>query len=327
METQIKVHKNKKTSNTKEFVVYIKKNMGILIGFVFMCIIFSFLSDRFLSVNNIFNILRQISINAILAFGMTYVILTGGIDLSVGSIVAVTGTVTCGLISKGSSIGTAILVGLIIGAVLGFFNGFVISKTGMPAFIVTLSMMTVARGLAYVYTDGKPIRSLNSKFNFIGNGYVDKIPVPIIIMIIIFIICTMLLNKSKFGRYIYAIGGNREAALFSGINVEKIEMLVYVISGFLSGLSGIILSARMYSGQPTVGQGFELDAIAAVVLGGTSFTGGIGTIGGTIIGALIIGVLNNGLNLIGVPFYYQLILKGLVIVAAVYFDTIKKMNK
>lgn len=315
------------TGNWRSFPVvqYVVNHLGILIGFIVLCLFFAVSTDTFLTGSNILTVLRQISINAIIAFGMTLVILIRGIDLSVGSIVAVTGTLTVGLLVQGFGLPAALLAGVLSGAVFGFLNGFITAKGKIPSFIVTLAMMTIARGIAYIYTDGRPLRYDDSPvFNAIGNGYVGPIPVPIVIMLICLAAISILLNRTKFGRHVYAVGGNPEAAKFSGIPIKKIEIVVFTISGVLSALSGIILAARLNSGQPIAGQGFELDAIAAVVLGGTSFAGGIGRVGGTMIGALIIGVLSNGLNLLHVSFYYQLLIKGIVIIAAVYFDMMKK---
>jgi len=311
----------------KQYAVirYASQNAGILIGFVALCLFFALTTDTFLTSGNILTVLRQISINAIIAFGMTLVILIRGIDLSVGSIVAVTGTITVGLLVEGFGLPAALIAGMASGALIGFLNGFITAYGKIPSFIVTLAMMTIARGVAYVYTDGRPLRYDDSPvFNAIGNGYIGPIPVPILLMLICLIAISVLLNRTKFGRHVYAVGGNPEAARFAGINIRKIEMIVFTIAGAFSALSGIILAARLNSGQPIAGQGFELDAIAAVVLGGTSFAGGIGRVGGTIIGALIIGVLSNGLNLLHVSFYYQLLIKGAVIIAAVYFDMMKK---
>ncbi|NOU90820.1 ribose ABC transporter permease [Paenibacillus sp. LMG 31460] len=308
-------------------VHYVVSNSGILIALVSLIVFFALTTSTFLSTSNVLNVLRQISINAIIAFGMTFTILINGIDLSVGSILAVSQVITIGLLFMGVPIVPALIVGLLIGAVLGLINGFVITKGKIPPFIVTLSMMIMARGFAYVLTGGRPMSFNNEILSFIGNGYIGPIPVPIIIMVICLIITSFILNKTKFGRHVYAVGGNREAARFSGIQISKIEMIVYTISGLLAGLSGVILAARMSSAQPTSGSGFELDAIAAVVLGGTSFSGGIGKIGGVFIGALIIGVLNNGLNLMHVSSYWQMIIKGLVIVTAVYVDSLKKKKR
>lgn len=309
-------------------VKYIKENLGIIIGLAVMCTILSILSPAFLTKENIINVLRQVSTNANLAFGMTLAIIINGIDLSVGSILALSGTITAGLITfNNMPVITAVIIGIFIGIGLGLFNGVVIAKTGIPPFIVTLAMYNIARGAAYVYTGGMPVRTMNEQFNFIGNGYLGPIPLPVIYTLIFLITMYILMNKTKFGRYVYAVGGNRDAARFSGINIKKIEIIVYTIIGFLSGFSGIVLCARMYSGQPTVGVGFELDAIAACVLGGTSMMGGIGKIGGTVLGVLVIGVLNNGLNLLNINSFWQLIAKGVVILLAVYVDILKKKKR
>lgn len=307
---------------------YFKENLGILIGLVAMCVLLSILSPAFLTKDNILNVLRQVSTNANLAFAMTFAIIICGIDLSVGSILAISGTVAAGLITfNNMPVHLAVLIGLVIGTALGFFNGIVIAKTGIPPFIVTLAMYNIARGAAYVYTDGMPIRTMNEQFNFIGTGYLGSIPLPVIYTLVFLIFTTLLLNKTKFGRQVYAVGGNREAAKFSGISIQRIEIGVYTLLGFLSAFSGIVLCARMYSGQPTVGVGFELDAIAAVVLGGTSMMGGVGKIGGTVLGVLVIGVLNNGLNLLNINSFWQLVAKGVVILLAVYVDILKKKKR
>ena len=324
---------NKKFQPSKNFIIsflinFVKENIGILLGFVVMCIVLSILSPAFLTQANILNVLRQVSTNANLAFGMTFAIIICGIDLSVGSILAVSGTVTAGLIAlQHVPVPIAVIIGLLLGTALGFFNGFVIAKTGIPPFIVTLAMFNIARGAAYVYTGGMPIRTMDPQFTTIGTGYLGPIPLPIIYTLVFFIFVSLLLNKTKFGRHVYAVGGNREAAKFSGINIKKVEIGVYTLIGFLSAFSGIVLCARMYSGQPTVGVGFELDAIAAVVLGGTSMLGGIGKMGGTFIGVLVIGVLNNGLNLLNINSFWQLIAKGAVILLAVYMDMLKKKKR
>ena len=307
---------------------YLRDNAGILIGLIGMCLALSVLTPSFLTKENIFNILRQVTTNANLAFAMTLIIIICGIDLSTGSILAVAGTLTAGLIAlNGMPVYLAVIIGLFVGTALGLFNGVVIARTGIPPFIVTLAMMQIARGAAYVYTGGMPVRTLDPDFNIIGSGYLGPIPYPVIYTVIVFIGMVLLLNKTQFGRHVYAVGGNRDAARFSGINIKKIEIVSYTLMGFLSALSGIVLCARMYSGQPTVGQGFEMDAIAAAILGGTSFSGGTGTMGGTLIGVFVIGVLNNGLNLLNVSSFWQLIIKGVVILLAVYVDMLKKKNK
>lgn len=307
---------------------YFKENFGTIAGLLAMCIVLSILSPAFLTTENILNVLRQVSTNANLAIGMTLAIIICGIDLSVGSILAISGTLSAGLITfSGLPVPVAVLLGVILGTLLGLFNGTIIAKTGIPPFIVTLAMMQIARGAAYVYTGGMPVRTLEPGFNNLGIGYLGPIPLPIIYTVVLVAFMAILLNKTKFGRYVYAVGGNREAAKFSGINVARVEILVYTLLGFLSAITGIVLCARMYSGQPTAGNGAEMDAIAAVVLGGTSFSGGRGKIGGTIIGVLIIGVLNNGLNLLNISSFWQLIAKGAVILLAVYIDVLKKRNQ
>ena len=295
-----------------------------LVGLLLLVGIVSILSPSFLSTKNIFNILRQTSVNAIIAAGMTFVILTGGIDLSVGSILAISGAICASLLVSGQNIVIAIVISILIGAVVGFLNGFVISKGKLQPFIATLATMTILRGLTLVFTDGKPITLgsgyLAINFGKIGGGEILSIPTPAIIMIVVFLVCAYILNSTKMGRYTYALGSNEEATKLSGLNTDKIKIWVYTISGILSALAGVIITSRLYSAQPTAGTGYELDAIAAVVLGGTSLTGGKGKITGTIIGALIIGVLSNALNILDVSSYYQMMVKGVVILIAVLLD-------
>ncbi|SMD16982.1 ABC transporter permease [Sporomusa malonica] len=296
------------------------RKMGPLLGLLLISLALALLSDRFLTVNNLLNVTRQVSLNAIISVGMTLVILTGGIDLSVGSIVAMAGSITAGLMAAGQGMGTAVIAGMVVGSILGLINGLLITKGKIPPFIATMGMMTVARGYTLVYTEGRPITGLTEDFRWLGAGYIMGIPVPVVIMALIFISAYFLLKKNQLGRYIYAIGGNEEAARLSGISTKKILVTVYTLSGLLAGLSGIILTSRLNSAQPTAGMGFELDAIAAVVLGGTSLAGGLGTIGGTLVGAMIIGVLDNGLNLLNVSSFYQQVAKGAVILLAVLLD-------
>lgn len=296
------------------------RRMGPLLGLIIISLALALLSDRFLTVNNLLNVTRQVSLNAIISVGMTLVILTGGIDLSVGSIVAMAGSITAGLMASGQGIVTSVVAGIIVGSALGLINGLLITKGKIPPFIATMGMMTVARGYTLVYTEGRPITGLTEGFRWLGGGYIVGIPVPVIIMALIFITAYIILKKNQLGRYIYAIGGNEEAARLSGIGTKKILVTVYTLSGLLAGLSGIILTSRLNSAQPTAGMGFELDAIAAVVLGGTSLSGGVGTIGGTLVGAMIIGVLDNGLNLLNVSSFYQQVAKGVVILLAVLLD-------
>lgn len=295
-----------------------------LIGLLLICIVITLISPRFLTVSNILNVLTQVSVNAILAIGMSFVILTGGIDLSVGSVLAITGAVVASFAKSGGNILPGIIVAIIIGAVIGLFNGLLVSKGKIQAFIVTLAGMTIFRGVTYVYTNGNPISGLGDNISFIGNDSLFGIPIPIILIIIVLIIAWYALNQTRFGRYLYALGGNEDSARLSGINTGKIKTLVYVISGITAAIGGIIVTSRIGSASPNAGTGFELDAIAAVVLGGTSLAGGEGNVTGTIIGALIIGVLNNGLNLMSVNPFYQSIVKGAVILLAVLLDKREK---
>lgn len=306
------------------------EKIGILIALTAIVAFFAFFprtGSVFLTTGNIMNILRQASTNLLIALAMTLVIILGGIDLSVGSIVALTGVVTGGLIAyNGLPVWVAVIGAILVGLFFGLMNGFIISKTSIPAFIVTLSTMNIGRGLAYIYTGGAPIRVVSDDFNFIGSGYVFGIPIPVLYLLAFTIVFAYTMNKTKLGRHIYAVGGNPEAARFSGINNSKITLIVYTLSGLMAAISGVILASRMFSGQPTAGEGAEMDAIAAVVIGGTSMSGGIGTIGGTIIGGLIIAVLNNGLNLMNVSSFWQLVVKGVIILIAAYVDYIRNMK-
>ena len=300
------------------------RNLGPLLGLLILCVVLTGLSDRFFTMDNLLNVTRQVSINAVISVGMTLVILTGGIDLSVGSILAFAGSITAGLLSGGQSLISAIIVGVVAGAFIGMINGALITRAGIPPFIATLGTMTAARGFTLVYTDGRPITGMEEAFRFLGGGYIAGVPVPVIIMAVIFLLAHIMLTRTKFGRYVYAIGGNEEAARLSGIGTKKILLSVYTLAGLLAGFSGVIMASRLNSAQPTAGAGFELDAIAAVVLGGTSLSGGVGTVGGTLIGAMIIGVLDNGLNLLNVSSFYQQVAKGVVILLAVYVDKKRK---
>lgn len=309
-------------------LAYLKRNLGILVALFGLIILLSVTKDTFLTPKNIFNVLRQITTNALLAFGMTLVVLTGGIDLSVGSILALSSMLTCGAMVRWEwSVALAVLFGLILGAAMGCFNGVVIAKTSVPPFIATLGMFSMARGCAYLYTNGQPIRVFTPGFNEITNTFIGPVSVPIIYMLVIFIALILMLNFTKFGRYIYAVGGNEEAAKYSGVPVARTKILVYTISGLLSSIAGILLASRMYTGQPTVGEGAELTAVAAAVLGGTRMSGGVGTLGGTIIGCMVIGIINNGLNLLGVSSYLQTVTTGVIILLAVYFDTQRSAGK
>lgn len=297
------------------------QQMGPVIGLIIISVILSVMNSDFLTMNNILNVFRQVSINALIAFGMTFVILTGGIDLSVGSILALSGALTAGLMTAGIAPMLAVVIGVLLGAVMGAVNGFIISKGKVAPFIATLATMTIFRGLTLVYTEGRPITGFGSDaFSLLGSGYFFFIPIPVIWMVIVFAILYFILKKTAFGRRVYAIGGNEEASILSGIKVDKIKIMIYTISGVLAALAGIILTSRLNSAQANAGVGYELDAIAAVVLGGTSLSGGRGWIFGTLIGAMIIGVLNNGLNLLEVSSFYQQVVKGSVILLAVLLD-------
>lgn len=319
-------------SNTKKIMTSITSKLSSIMALLIVSLIVAvIIPEAFLTSSNMVNIVRQMSTNGILTIGMTIVLISGGIDLSVGSVLAVSGVISCGLVSDGVNVWVAVLLALLTGPVFGVFNGFFVAKLNIPPFIVTLASMQIGRGIAYVYSSGLPIRSSNEIYNLIGNGYLSfglfEVPIPIIILILVVIISYLLLHKTKFGNYVFAVGGNSEAARYSGISVVKTKFLCYVYSGTLSALVGIILASRMYSGQPTAGEGYEMDAVAAAVLGGTSFSGGVGNIIGVLFGALTIGVINNALNLLNIPFYFQNIVKGSVILIAVLLDTLKKRGK
>ena len=296
-----------------------------LIGLVLLCVVITFVSPAFMTLSNLTNVFTQVSTNAIIAVGMTFVILTGGIDLSVGSTVAISGAFAASIIKSTNNVFLAVLAAGIVGIVIGLINGLLISKGKLQAFIATLATMTIFRGATLVFTNGTPISKLPENFVNIGNGKLGFIPIPVIITVIVLVIAIYVLTQTRFGRYLYALGGNEDSARLSGINTTKIKTLVYVISGFASSIAGVIIASRIGSASPNAGTGFELDAIAAVVIGGTSLAGGEGRITGTLIGALIIGVLNNGLNLMNVSPFYQSIVKGLVILIAVLLD--KKSRK
>ncbi|ERM17587.1 ribose ABC transporter permease [Brevibacillus laterosporus PE36] len=300
------------------------QQMGPLLGLFLLVIILSIVSSDFLTVSNIFNVLRQVSINALIAFGMTFVILTGGIDLSVGSTLALSSVLSAGLMASGGDPFLAIVVGLLAGLVMGAFNGILVAKGNVAPFIATLATMTVFRGLTLVYTEGKPITGLPDSFGLVGKSFFLQIPMPVIWMLLSFVALYFILKHTTFGRHVYALGSNEEATRLSGISTTKVKIWVYSISGLFASLAGIILTSRLNSAQPTAGTSYELDAIAAVVLGGTSLSGGKGWIVGTLIGAMIIGVLNNGLNLLNVSSFYQLVAKGAVILIAVLLDRSKK---
>ncbi len=304
-----------------------KQYGGILLSLIVLCVIFSITNQRFMSVANFLNVLQQVSVIAIAAFGMTWVILLGEIDLSIGSIIAVAGMVGAQCFAFGMSFAPALVLTLAAGALLGLANGVLTAKFLLPSFIVTVATMGIYRGLVSLPTNGAPAMILEPTWTAIGTQSFIGIPIVIWVVAVIFLFNHILLSKTKFGRRAYLTGGNREAALYSGIKVDRLKIIIFMISGIMAAISGVLLSSRLFSAQTNAGMSYELDAIAAAVLGGTSLAGGVGTMIGTLIGALIIGVLNNGMNMLSVPYFYQLIVKGLVILVAVYLDVRSKRAK
>lgn len=311
----------------KGITTYFKENLAILVAFIILCVGLSIATPAFFTKDNILNVLRQVATNSNLAIGLTMAIIIGGIDLSVGAVLAFSGLLCASFISDGMNLGLAVLLAFTLGALFGLLNGLIIAYTNMPPFVVTLATQNIARGIVNVYANGQPISARDPVFNFLGVGYFLGIPLPVIYSFVLLAVMILILGRSKFGRQLYAVGGNEEAARFSGINIKKVKIIVYTLCGALASFSGIILAARMYSGQPTAGDGFELDAIAASVLGGVSFSGGVGKLGGTIIGVLVLGVLTNGLNLLNINSFWQYIIKGIIILLAVYLDILKKRRE
>ena len=312
-----------KSLTKRQIVDEIFVKWGIYIALLLLVILMALIAPNFFSIKNGLNIAQAVSINAIVASGMTVVILTAGIDLSVGSIVAASGVATVLLLNGGVPTAIAALVAILVGALIGLINGAIIAYLALPAFIVTLGALTYTRGVAYSMHGGPVQIAGESGIESIGNGSIGGIPMPVFIMIFVYWFFWFLLERTKFGRHVYAVGGNPQAARLSGIDVKKVLMSVYVISGVTAGLAGLMFASRVRSGQVTAGVGYELDAITAVILGGTSLFGGRGRIFGTLIGALLIGVLSNGLVLLGVPIYTQLMIKGGVIILAVAIDTLR----
>lgn len=302
-------------------------SLGPLLALILLCVVMAFLSKSFFTTNNLLNILQQVSIVSVIAAGMTFIILMGAIDLSVGSILAFTGLITAALM-KYYQIDPwlAVCVGLCAGAFLGFLNGIMVAYMSLPPFIATLGMMSIARGGAFTITNGDTIFSLPDPFLAITERW-GIIPVPVIIMLVLFLVCGYVLNYTRLGRYTYAIGGNETASLLSGINVKRYKTAIFTLSGLFCAISAMLLTARLDSATPVAGEGIELDAIAAVVIGGTSMMGGQGRISGTIIGVLIMGVVNNGMNLLTIPQGPQKIVKGAIIVIAVMVDIIRKSRQ
>ncbi len=295
--------------------------LGVLLALLFFVAVFAIASPRFLTGDNFINVSRQISTNFIIGCAMTFVIITAGIDLSVGSFVALSGVLMAGLtVNYGLPWPAAIALTIFALAGVGLLNGLAISRQGLQPFVVTLAMMSIARGLALAYTDGTPVFINDEVVLALGNGYIGPIPVPVILAAIIGLLAHVTLARTRLGRYVYAVGGNEEAARISGINVANIKLFVYGLSGALSAVAGVIMAGRLYSGNPTAGQDTALDVIAAVVIGGTSLFGGVGTILGTLLGAFIVGIISNGLTILNVPYYWQLVAKGLVIYIAMLID-------
>lgn len=311
---------DKNNKNIKESL-FQKSGVVSLLALIILLIIMTIANRQFLSFGNIVNISRQIAINGIVAAGMTFVILTGGIDLSVGAIMALTGTAAAAcMINYNMNYILAIIVGLIFGLLFGLLNGFLVSFLKIPAIIATLATQMVARGLALIYTGGYPMSGLPKEtFGMIGNSYIlGVIPTPFVILVLVYIVSYMILNKRALGRYIYALGGNEEAVRLSGINLKKTKLKPFIICGLFAAIAGIIATSRLLSGQPNSATGAEMDAIAAVVLGGTSIAGGKGHIFGSFIGAVILGVISNGLNFMGATPYVQMVFKGVIIIFAIY---------
>jgi len=302
------------------------KSYGIVATFVALCIALNFASDSFLSWDNWTNIIRQTAINGILAIGVTFVILTKGIDLSVGSVMALAGAVGASLATSSNphSLWMVIPAACAVGAALGAVNGLTVSRWGLPPFVVTLGMLSAARGVTFIFCDGRPIPNLSENFLALGAGDLLGLPMPILLLALTFLVAWFTLRYTVFGRHIYAVGGSEKSARTSGVRVTRVVTMAYVISGLLAALAGLLLTARTTAALPQAGVAYELDAIAAVVIGGTSLSGGVGTLTGTLFGALIIGTINNGLDLMGVSSYYQQIVKGAIIVGAVLLDVSRR---
>lgn len=319
-------------TNDRKYFEQFKRFQSVL-ALALMVIALALMTDKFFTVDNSLNVLRQICANLCLSIGMTIIILSGGIDLSVGSMLALSGAVAAGLLKNGVvvpgtdifievTVSGAILAGLLVGTALGWFNGFVITRFKLPPFVATLGMLSIARGLTMLWTGGFPITRLGDSFGFMGSGHLIGIPMPVWISVALIAVFVVLMKRTRFGRNVYAVGGNEKAATLSGLNVNRIKLLVYTLGGLLSGVAGLLVTARLDSATPNAGLSYELDSIAAVVIGGTSLNGGRGSIMGTVLGCLIIGVLNNGLVLLEVSPFWQQVIKGVVILVAVALDKV-----
>lgn len=315
----------KKTWKESGMIQMFKSHMGILAGLLILCAVLSVMTTSFATVTNFFNVVRQVTINLFLACGMTYVILLSGIDLSVGSVIAVSGCISAGVITwNGMPVYVGILGGVLVGMLLGAVNAWIISSTNIPAFIVTLAMMNIGRGIARIYTKAQTISVLNDQYMFWGMGSIFGIPIQLFCIIAVVAVSSFILNRTQMGRHIYAVGGNKQAAQYSGIRVKKVTFFVFIYCSLLASLAGILTVGRTFTATMTLGESAEMDAISAVVLGGTSMNGGRGTISGTVIGAIVIGVLKNGMNLLGIDSSWQFIVQGIVILIAVYLDYLKQ---
>lgn len=307
---------------------FLRENIAIIGGLLVLCVFLTFMSDSFLTQSNLMTLLRQMTNNVFLTLGVMMCIIIGGIDISVGSVFALGGTVAAGMIAHyNMPIAVSILIGLLAGAACGAFNGFFVSVVKVPAFIATMAMLNIARGISYLMTNAEPIRCTEKAFTKLGTGRLGILPLPVIYAVVWIVIVWLFLNKTRMGRYVYAVGGNIEAAKFSGINIKVVQFTVHTISGFLAAWAGIVMAARMYSGQPAVASGWEMDAVAASALGGVSLMGGSGSVVSAMIGVMIIGVLKNGLNLMNVNSFWQLIIQGLVVLAAVSVDMVKQRTQ
>lgn len=300
---------------------------GIILVIVVVCIFMTFRSSNFMTTNNILNILRQISVYGILACGMAFAMMTGGIDLTVGATAGVSGAIAALMITNGTNMVLAIVVSLLSGAVMGWLAGITIAHTGIPPFIMTLGLQITFRGVCYLVCEGKPIGNLPEGFTFLGLGNLFGIPVPIYFMILAFIIVGIILSKTSFGRSVYAVGGNYQAAYHSGINAKRVLTFAYIISGICAALAGVILTARNASAQPTAGNTFETEEIAACAMGGVSFSGGKGAVPGIFFGALLMGIINNAMNLMYISSYWQQVVKGIIIIASVLYSIYNSRTK